>query len=469
MRRLIPILLLTACAQPGRPPGGPPDDKPPQLVSIRPDSNALNVHGGAISFQFDEVVSELPTGARSLPDAFLVSPSHGPLSVSWHRSRIDVTPKGGLRPNQTYTVELLPGMTDLDHNVDSSSFRFVFSTGPTIATGVMRGIVFDWMSAKPAPRATVEAFTLPDSLTWTVRADSTGEFAIAHMPPGSYVLRAYIDQNNNHFLDPRELFDSATVTLGDSLRREMLAIQRDSIGPGILEVTPRDSITLGVTFDRAIDTAMVLSRGLFSLRSGDSTIYPVRTVLTKAQVDKVKADSLRAKAVEDSVHRAAVADSVRQADSTKAAAAPTRPTTRRPGVTIAPPPGPARDTTPRVIPKPSAQIPGREIQLIVQRPLPPTTSFRLTADSIRSVTGAVRSSSRVFTTPRPKVEADTSKAKSDTGAVKSDTGAVKPDTGAVRHDTGATRPDTSVLQPSAGARTPDAGVVRQPPGSARRE
>jgi hypothetical protein len=46
-------------------------------------------------------------------------------------------------------------------------------------------------------------------------------------------------------------------------------------------------------------------------------------------------------------------------------------------------------------------------------PLPPGSSFRVLADSLRSVTGAERSSERVFTTPRP--------ARPDTGT--------RPDTG----------------------------------------
>lgn len=442
VRRLILFLLAVAgCAQPGTPPGGPPDDTPPKLLSVRPDSNALNVRAGAISFQFDEVVSEVPTGARALADVFLVSPSRGPVSVSWHRSRVDVTPEGGLRPNVTYTVQLLPGITDLSRNVDSTGVTFSFSTGPSIATGQISGIVFDWLAAKPAARAVVAAISLPDSLAYTTRADSLGGYDIRHVPPGRYLLRAFVDQNNNRLQDSREIFDSVTVGLRDSLHRDMLAIQRDSIGPGILEVAQRDSVTLHVTFDRAIDTAQVLTPSQFTLKSADSTVWPVRSVLSKQQLDQIKADSLRRRAVEDSVRQAAIADSIRQADSARVAAEPTR---RRPGVSIAPPPGPQQDTTKPPPPKPSEQIPGREADLKVERPLPPTTSFRLVATDLRSVTGATRTSTRVFTTPRPKPAADSTRARSDTGTrrPRPDTGRVQP-----RPDAGSARPRSDSGRP----------------------
>ena len=77
VRRLTLIALLAGCAQTGAPPGGPPDDDPPHLVRIRPDTNARNVRAGAVSMQFDEVISERPQGATGLSGLFLISPSIG--------------------------------------------------------------------------------------------------------------------------------------------------------------------------------------------------------------------------------------------------------------------------------------------------------------------------------------------------------------------------------------------------------
>lgn len=386
-----------------------------------PDSNALNVRGNAIAFEFDEVVSERPRSVPDLERLFLVSPSRGPSGVSWRRTRVEIRPRGGLLANTTYTVRMLPGMVDLDGNVDSTGVTVVFSTGPTLATGRIAGRVFDWVAARPAPRALVEAVMLPDSARYTAEADSSGAFAITALPPGQFLLRALIDANRNGAVDGRELFDTVTVTLTDSLRREMLAAVRDTSGVGLATADLRDSLTLRLTLDRPLDTLFVPSRRYFSIKAADSSVVQFDTIFTQAEVDRRIADSTRAKATQDSVRRAYVADSVRRLDSIRTAAAtptapPTRPTGRRPGATNAPPPAPPRDTSNRIVPRPSARIPTTILHIKFARSLPPGTSFRITADSLRSVTGAVRTSSRVFTTPR--APRDTSRARPDTGRTR---------------------------------------------------
>lgn len=410
MRRLIGIALVLACAQPGPPPGGPPDRVPPFVVQVSPDTNALNVRGNSITFEFSEVVSERPQGIPSLDQAFIVSPSTGPVGVSWRRSRIEVTPRGGLRPNTTYTVQLLPGLVDLASNMDSSGATVVFSTGPAISTGAITGRVFDWAAARPAANARVEAITLPDSASYAATSDSLGEFAIRNLPPGTYLLRALIDQNRNRFVDPRELFDTVTVALADSFQREMLAAIRDSLGPGLVTAEARDSLWIRMTFDRPIDTAFVPQPSLVSVKRADSTVVPVLEVITQAMMDQRIADTARVRAIEDSVRRAAAADSARVADSTAAAAAgaqPPRPTGRRPGAPTRPPIVEAPDTTQREAPRPTARIPGTILYARVDAALVAGTAHRVRVQDVVSVTGATRTSERVFTTARPAARPDT--------------------------------------------------------------
>ena len=424
VRRLIALMVLAGCAQAGVPPGGPTDRNPPRVVRVTPDSNAINVRGSGVAFQFDEVVSERPRNARDLAALFVVSPSRGPSGVSWRRTRVQISPRGGLRPNTTYIVQMLPGMVDLDNNVDSAGRTVIFSTGPELATGRISGRVFDWVAARPA-RAIVHAVMMPDSLQYSTEADSSGAFTITHLPPGQFLLRAVIDVNRNGLIDTRELFDSITVTLADSFRRDMLAAVRDSLGSGLATAEARDSLTLRLALDRPLDTLFVPSSRYFTVRGADSTVVPIDTVLTQADVDRMTADSIRAKAVQDSVRRVFVADSTRAADSVRAAANPTptapaapprRPTGRRPGATNVPGAAPTRDTSSRIVSRPTAQIPVMVLYIKFNRALRPASQLRVTADSLRSITGHLRSSSRVLTTPRPRA----------------DTGRVRPDTGRTR-------------------------------------
>lgn len=399
MWRLTLVCLLAACASPGMPPGAPPDSTAPRVLKVTPDSGTRNARVDGIQFLFSEVVSEQPRGATDLPGMFLISPYDGEPRVSWRRTRVAVSPRRGLKPNATYVVRLLPGIADLRGNIDSTGRVVIFSTGPTIASGSIKGIAFDWLGQRPATKAFVTAISLPDSTKYIAVADSLGGFDIRGVPPGRYLLRALIDENNNRDLDTREPFDTATITLTDSLSREMLAIVRDTLGPGISQVNRTDSLTLRVVFDRGLDSAQAPTLGNFTLKAQDSSVVPIVSVMTGREFDRQKDDSLRRLAVEDSIKRAAVQDSIRRADSVRAAAAG-RPLGRRPGTPAAQPARP--DTTParRPPPKPSVPPPQLDIVLRLQRPLRPATNYRLRAADIRSFLGYRRTTERQFQMPR---------------------------------------------------------------------
>ncbi len=134
--RLAIVAAAWSCASASMPPGGPEDDVSPAVERLRPDTNAVNVRaGGDVTFDFDKVVSERPQGAPDLNGIFLISPSYGVTRLSWRRNSISIHPSGGFKPATTYTVRMLPGLTDLQGNVDTVGRTLVFSTGPTIADG----------------------------------------------------------------------------------------------------------------------------------------------------------------------------------------------------------------------------------------------------------------------------------------------------------------------------------------------
>jgi hypothetical protein len=205
----------------------------------------------------------------------------------------------------------------------------------------------------------------------------------------------------------------------------MLAAVRDSLGPGIATVEARDSIWLRIALDRPLDTLFVPGPANIVVKHADSTQAEVAEVITQAEYDGRVADSARARAVEDSVRRAEAADSIRAADSTRAAAsgaavaAPPRPTGRRPGAPTRPPLTPVRDSITQERPRPEAQLPVTAIHVRLARALNPDTAYRVRTEDLVSVTGAVRSSERVFTSPRRAVQPDTA-APPDTGRGKRD-------------------------------------------------
>lgn len=270
------ICFAAACASPGSPPGGPVDSQAPQIVRVAPDSGRTSVRPREVIFQFDEVVSERPSGATSLNALFLISPRNGETEADWHRSEIAVHPRRGFKANTTYTINLLPGLSDLRGNTRNVGATTVFSTGASLATGRLSGRLFNWIESRVIARGLVEARTFADTSTVYVTAtDSAGLFFFRNVPPGTYRVRGISDDNANRGLDPREPFDTAAVTLVDSAKLDLLAFVHDSIGTRLSSVNARDSVTLELVFDNPISTtAPLLSRSI-RVRAPDSTDVPI--------------------------------------------------------------------------------------------------------------------------------------------------------------------------------------------------
>lgn len=281
MRRLtMPGLLAAsaayaACASPGMPPGGPVDTEAPVLIAVAPESGSVRTSPRAVVFRFDEVVSERPAAAPSLTNFFIISPQEGTHVVDWSRSEINVRPRRGWRANTTYTVTLLPGMTDLRGNVSREGAVVVFSTGAEIPQTRLSGRAFDWSAGTAAVNALVQAIT-PDSMIYSAVADSSGIFTIAHLPPGQYLLQAIMDDNRNRALDPRERFDSTTIVLQDTLSVDLLAFVRDSIPPRLASVTAQDSVTVRLNFDLPLEPAQPFDLQQFTIIGADSAMMTVR-------------------------------------------------------------------------------------------------------------------------------------------------------------------------------------------------
>jgi hypothetical protein len=383
---------LVACASIGAPPGGPQRTTPPELLSITPESGAVDVRARSVVLTFDAVLNDRPAGG-DLDKLFILSPQEGRPRVRWRRERIEISPRRGFRPNTAYSLTMLPGLSDLRGNTMKTGRTFIFSTGPTIPPFYILGRVFDWMAERVAPRALLVALRRPDSLPYMGVADTAGQFGIGPLAEGSYTLRAIIDANNNRELDPGESWDSVDVTVagGASPFVELLTAPRDTIGPRIQTLTAPDTLTLVAAFDRPIDPEAPPGAQDVRVVAADSTPLRVAGVLTKAQADSIQ------RARSDSVQRALLdsalrADTSARADSTLELA-PRRDTSLLRG-------GPVLPQQPR----PSRPPPPREvtIKLDPATPLHSGSAYRVTVTNARGLLGRSRTSERVVTVPRAR-------------------------------------------------------------------
>lgn len=393
---------VTACASQNMPPGGPPDTAPPELLRVSPESGAVRQTPSAVTFRFDEVVSERPRGAPSLEGLVLISPSDGPPSVSWGRNQLTIRPRRGWRPNTAYSVTILPGLMDLRGNASKEQFRTVFATGDAIPDGIVRGAVFDWMAGKPAPGARIEATVGGDTLLrYSAAADTAGRFSLGSLPAGPYQLRAYIDQNSNGIRDTREAWDSVSLVLTDSTHRDLYMFVHDTLGARLADVSVTDGFTIRVRFDHGLRAALAAGQ-LTVMRMSDSTALRVTRIGPAAQADSAanktktarddslaradtsakgraalaKSDSGRALQVRDSIAKA-------QADTLRAARAP-------------------RDTVRRVPPpKLDRAIPVTEYVLTMEDSIAYEVQLRVSARAIEALNGPARNSDRFVRRSRP--------------------------------------------------------------------
>ncbi|HYU51405.1 MAG TPA: Ig-like domain-containing protein [Gemmatimonadaceae bacterium] len=369
MRRLIAVALLgLGCASPGMPPGGPPDVAAPQIVAITPDSGTLGVKPGEVVFQFDEVVSERPPSVTTLGDLFLISPRNGVPNASWHRDAIGVRPSQGWRANTAYTVIMLRGLADIRGNVRNTGASTFFSTGNTIPHTRIAGNVFDWVSGSPANGALVESFVPPDSIhAYVALADSNGAFVIEHLPPARYTVRAYVDRNKNQGIDPSEPWDSVSITLADTARRDLVIFTHDTAPPRIREVRAPDSLTLQVTFDKPVDPTQTLTAANFAVIAPDSARIPIGSAGPPPKDTAVRIN----------------------------------PAAGVPPSAVRIPPAPHRDTTVAARPVMRRPLPITEAVIKLQRPLTPKLTYRVRALGIRGLLGHTGDSERTYTVPAP--------------------------------------------------------------------
>lgn len=197
-----------ACASIGRPQGGPRDVTPPVLVRSNPPNQGRNVDRNTISLIFDENVQ--------LQDAFnkvIVSPVqiNNPV-ISSNGKRVTVELKDTLLPNTTYTIDFGDAIKDLNEGNILDGYTHAFSTGDSIDSLRISGIVLQARNLEPAQGILVGAYLNDpsDSAIATkpfdrvARTNQLGQFTIHNLKPGRYSVFALNDINRDYKWDRSE-------------------------------------------------------------------------------------------------------------------------------------------------------------------------------------------------------------------------------------------------------------------------
>ena len=232
-------MLVAACANMGRPEGGPRDELPPVYVRSNPAMGQLNVKGNKITVEFDENIA--------LDDAMnkiVVSPAQRTTpAISSNAKRVTVELRDTLLPNTTYTIDFDDAVKDLNEGNVLDGLALDFATGDTIDTLRISGMVFEAQTLEPAQGMLVGVYSnLEDSAIHTLPMDritktnQLGQFTIRNLKEGNYRIFALNDVNRDYHWDRSEdvAFYDVTIsptatptTVTDTLVRENG--QRDSL------------------------------------------------------------------------------------------------------------------------------------------------------------------------------------------------------------------------------------------------
>ena len=204
---MVAAAVMVACANMGRPEGGPRDELPPVYVRSNPAMGQLNFNGNKITVDFDENIQ--------LDDAMnkiVVSPAQrNTPAISSNGRRVTIELRDTIMPNTTYTIDFADAVKDLNEGNVLDGFAMDFATGDTIDTLRISGMVFEARTLEPAQGMLVGVYsntsdtaisTLPfERITKT---NQLGQFTLRNLKAGSYRVYALNDINRDYHWDRSE-------------------------------------------------------------------------------------------------------------------------------------------------------------------------------------------------------------------------------------------------------------------------
>ncbi len=290
------VFLLTNCANPIAPTGGPKDETPPQLDTLQSTRNRqIRFEKKDIVLAFDEWVE--------LKDAFnqvVVSP---PLEFRPTIARKKKTiqfkfdEREVLRDSATYVINFGEAIRDLTEG-NVAPVVFVFSTGDYIDSLSVEGRIIDAYTGEPVKDVLFMLYeNVADSVLRTERpfyfskTDESGQFKVSNIKAGRFKGAALADKNLNYrfdneaekvaFLDSTILIDAVKILPPDTLSRPPDSLSNDSlaVAPPVADSLLSDSAKLASTPPVITQSQPPLLLRLFEeekklyLRSGETKIY----------------------------------------------------------------------------------------------------------------------------------------------------------------------------------------------------
>ena len=240
-------LAVAACANIGSPEGGPADYTPPVVQRTSPINGALNFKGNKVEIVFDEIVN-----IKEQQKKVVVSPTqHDMPVIKALGKKVTVEFRDTLQPATTYVVDFSNAIEDNNEGNPLDGYSFTFSTGPTIDSLRISGIVLDAATLEPAQYVVVGLHSCLDDTAFTrqpferiTRTNDRGQFTLMGLKEGTYHIFALNDIDANNLMS----------------RNESYAFLDQTVTPTATLFTSNDTT---FTFDHRVDTVLVATHTEF--------------------------------------------------------------------------------------------------------------------------------------------------------------------------------------------------------------
>lgn len=217
---LIIFIILNGCAKQSAPMGGPIDEKKPEILSITPVENSLNIKPKEVILLFDEYI-KLDNPTKNI----IITPriKTDEIEISAIKNSVKIILNQDLEENTTYVFNFQNAIKDLSEGNTTDNLRLVFSTGNQIDSLRVSGKVSYYFPKEKEDfqKVIVGLYMQNDSTTgfqnapyYLSQIDSVGNFQINNIKPGKYTSFAWEDDNSNLKIDFKsERFDFFLDTL----------------------------------------------------------------------------------------------------------------------------------------------------------------------------------------------------------------------------------------------------------------
>ncbi len=189
--------ILTSCATPKPPTGGPGDTTGPRVLSTEPETGTINFDRRTFRFHFDEFIDR--AGVRN---ALTVEPDFGiEYSISWDRKTMNINFEEELPDSTTILIKLGTEISDTHGNNLGRPVTLAVSTGSEIDSGTLQGKIRNANDGRSAEGQSVLLYRSPADFSkranYYAQTDTAGEFEFSYLAEGRYKVIAADDRNRN--------------------------------------------------------------------------------------------------------------------------------------------------------------------------------------------------------------------------------------------------------------------------------